>query len=166
MDNALVTKSGSLTDSRRKFLEKAGSSLVIATLGVAFFTSCSSTEDADPIAPTPTPPGNSGTGITISGNTLSIDLSIQTALKTSGNWLLIDNAKTLVANISGAYVALTSVCTHSGCEKNWTFGSNRFTCTCHGSVFDQAGKVLTGPANQPLTQYDTQVNGNTLVITK
>ncbi len=166
MDNSLVTKSGSLTDSRRRFLEKAGSSLVIATLGVAFFTSCSSTEDADPIAPAPTPPGNSGTGINISGNTISIDLNIQAALKTSGNWLLIDNAQTLVANISGAYIALTSVCTHSGCDKNWTFGSNRFTCTCHGSVFDQAGKVIQGPANQPLTQFGAQVTGSTLVISK
>ncbi len=166
MNIAIVTKSGSLTDSRRKFLEKAGSSLVIATLGFAFFTSCSSIEDADPIAPAPTPPGNSGTGITISGNTISIDLSIQAALKTSGNWLLIDNAQTLVANISGAYIALTSVCTHSGCDKNWTFGSNRFTCTCHGSVFDQAGKVIQGPANQPLTQFGAQVTGSTLVISK
>jgi len=166
MNNAIVTKSGSLTDSRRKFLEKAGSSLVIATLGVAFFTSCSSTEDADPIAPAPTPPGNSGTGIIISGNTITIDLIIQAALKTSGNWLLIDNAQTLVANISGAFIALTSVCTHSGCDKNWTFGNSRFTCTCHGSVFDQAGKVLQGPANQPLTQFLTQVTGNNLVISK
>lgn len=166
MEKLLVTKSGSLSDSRRKFLEKAGSSLVIATLGVAFFTSCSSTEDADPIAPSPTPPGNSGSGITISGNTISIDLSIQTALKTSGNWLLIDNAKTLVANVSGAFIALTSVCTHSGCDTNWTFGSNRFTCTCHGSVFDPSGKVIQGPANQPLTQFTTQLNGTTLVINK
>jgi cytochrome b6-f complex iron-sulfur subunit len=87
-------------------------------------------------------------------------------LTTSGNWLLIENARTLVANVSGSYVALTSVCTHSGCDKNWTFGNSRFTCTCHGSVFDPSGAVLQGPATQPLTQYNTQVTGTTLTITR
>lgn len=165
MDKELTIKSGSLTDSRRKFLEKAGASLVIATFGAAFFTSCSSTDDPDPMMQ-PNPPGNASNGITISGNTISINLSIQTALSTSGNWLLIQNAQTLVANVNGSFIALTSVCTHTGCDRNWTFNNNRFTCTCHGSMFDPSGNVLQGPATQPLTQFGTQVNGTTLVVTK
>ena len=164
MDNSLVTKSGSLTESRRKFLEKTGASIVIATFGSTFFTACSSTEDPDPVAPNP--PGNSSNGIIISGNTISINLSLQTALNTPGNWLLIENARTLVANINGSFIALTSVCTHLSCDKNWTFTSNRFTCTCHNSVFDSDGRVLQGPASQPLTKYGTQVNGTTLVVTR
>lgn len=165
MDQSLVTKSGSLTESRRKFLERTGASIVLATFGAAFFTSCSSTDDADPAVP-PTPPGNSSNGITISGNTISINLTLQPALNTSGNWLLIENARTLVANIDGAFIALTSVCTHSGCDKNWTFATNRFTCTCHGSVFDPTGRVLQGPATAPLAQFSTQVTGTTLVVNK
>ncbi|WP_111670981.1 ubiquinol-cytochrome c reductase iron-sulfur subunit [Algoriphagus litoralis] len=164
MGNLLSTKSGSLTDSRRKFLEKTGASIVLATFGAAFFTSCSSTDDADPT--NPNPPGGSSSGITISGNSISINLSIQSALNTSGNWLLIENARTLVANVNGSFVALTSVCTHSGCDRNWTFGNNRFTCTCHGSVFDPRGQVLQGPATAPLTQFGTQVSGTTLVVTR
>lgn len=165
MENSIITRTGSLTDSRRKFLEKTGTSVVLATFGAAFFTSCSSTEDADPKVVVP--PGNSGNGITIAGSTITINLSIQTALNTSGNWLLIENAQTLVANVNGSFAALTSVCTHTGCDKNWTFGSNRFTCTCHNSVFDTSGKVLSGPAPLPLTQFTTtKVNATTLVITK
>lgn len=164
MDNSLVTKSGSLTESRRKFLEKTGTSIVLAAFGAAFFTSCSSTEDADPTASNP--PGNSSNGVTISGNTISINLSIQTALNTTGNWLLIENARTLVANVNGSFIALTSVCTHSGCDRNWTFASNRFTCTCHGSVFDPNGRVLQGPATAPLAQFGTQITGTTLVVSK
>lgn len=164
METLPITKSGSLAESRRKFLEKTGASVVLATFGAAFFTSCSSTEDADPAVVVP--PGNSGSGITIAGRTISINLAIQSALNTSGNWLLIETAQTLVANVNGSFVALTSVCTHSGCDRNWTFGSNRFTCTCHGSVFDSLGKILQGPANLPLTQFNTQVNTTTLVITK
>lgn len=162
MEKSLVVKSGSLTESRRKFLEKAGSTLVLSTLGAAFFTSCSSTDDSGPT----TPPGNSSSGITISGNTITINLSIQTGLNTSGSWLLIENARTLVANVNGAFVALTSVCTHSGCSDNWTFGNNRFTCTCHGSVFDPSGRVLNGPASAPLQQFTTQVSAGNLVVFK
>lgn len=164
MDQSLITKSGSLTESRRKFLERTGVSVVLATFGAAFFTSCSSTDDADPVAPNP--PGNSGSGITISGNSIVINLSIQTALNTSGNWLLIENSKILVANVNGSFTALTSVCTHSGCDRNWTFTNNRYTCTCHGSVFDPSGRVLNGPATAPLTQFNTQLNGTTLTITR
>jgi cytochrome b6-f complex iron-sulfur subunit len=162
MENPIITKTGSLTESRRKFLETAGMSVVFSTLGAAFLTSCSSTDDADPV----TPPGNSSSGITISGNTTTVDLNIQTTLKTPGNWILITNNKTLVANINGAFVALTSVCTHSGCFDSWTFGSNRFTCTCHGSVFDGSGQVLNGPASSPLQAFATQVTGTNLVITR
>lgn len=164
MEKAIITKSGSLTESRRNFLEKTGASIVLATFGAAFFTSCSSTDDANPVSPNP--PGDSSSGITVAGNTISINLAIQTALSTSGNWLLIENARTLVANVNGSFVALTSVCTHSGCDRNWTFGNNRFTCTCHGSVFDPSGRVLNGPANQPLTQFGTQLNGMTLIVTR
>jgi len=162
MENSVITKTGTLTESRRKFLETAGMSVVLSTLGAAFLTSCSSTDDADPTVP----PVNPGNGITISGNTTTIDLNIQQTLKTPGNWLLITNNRTLVANISGSFVALTSVCTHSGCFDSWTFGSNRFTCTCHGSVFDGSGRVLTGPASSPLQEFTTQVTGTNLVITR
>ncbi|OOG73775.1 ubiquinol-cytochrome c reductase iron-sulfur subunit [Algoriphagus sp. A40] len=164
MENLIATKSGSLTDSRRKFLEKAGVSVVLGTIGAAFFSSCSPTEGADPNIPNPS--GGSSSGIVFSGNTISIDLSIQSRLKTSGNWLLIENARTLVVNVNGSYTALDSVCTHQGCATNWTFSVDRFTCACHGSQFDPSGRVLNGPAMSPLTQYSTQVNGNKLTITR
>lgn len=164
MENSIITKSGSLTDSRRKFLEKAGVSVVLGTFGAAFFTSCSTTDDADPN--NPNPPGSSPSGIVFSGNTITIDLSVQTRLKTSGNWLLIENARTLVVNVNGSFTALSAVCTHEGCTTNWTFSVDRFTCTCHGSQFDPSGRVLNGPAKSPLTQYSTQVNGNKLTITR
>lgn len=165
MEGKLKIIEGELSQSRRKFLEKAGVSLVLGTLGASFFTSCSTTEDANP-GSTNNPPSNPGSGIVISGNTITIDLNIQSRLKTSGNWLLISNARTLVANINNSYVALTSVCTHTGCTDNWTFGNNRFTCTCHGSVFDPSGQVVQGPANAPLQQFGTQVSGTNLVITR
>ncbi|MBC6367971.1 ubiquinol-cytochrome c reductase iron-sulfur subunit [Algoriphagus sp. AK58] len=165
MEKSIQTSSGKLTDSRRKFIEKAGLAAVMGTFGVSFFTSCSSTEDADPGNGNGGNSGQSG-GITVAGSTIRIDLAVQTRLASSGGWLLIQDARTLVANINGSYVALTSVCTHSGCSDSWTFSNSRFTCTCHGSVFDSTGRVLQGPAGAPLQQFTTSLNGTTLTVTK
>ena len=157
-------QSGSLSESRRQFLEKAGLAAVMGSFGVAFFTSCVSSEEPDD---TTTPPSTTTpNGITVSGSTIQVNLTIQNKLAASGGWLLIETAKTLVANLNGTYVALTSVCTHSGCFDSWTFASNKFTCTCHNSIFDTAGKVLQGPATQPLQVYTASVSGTTLTINK
>jgi len=166
MEKSIKPITGTLTTSRRNFIEKAGITAVLGTFGVSFFTSCSPTDDADPGSNNSSNNTNQPTGITVSGATISVDLTIQNRLATSGGWLLIGNARTLVANINGVYVALTSVCTHSGCADNWTFTNSRFTCTCHGSVFDSGGKVIQGPANAPLQQFQTSVTGNMLTITK
>jgi cytochrome b6-f complex iron-sulfur subunit len=164
MKNNQSPNSGTLSASRRKFLEKAGLATVVSTFGISFFTSCVSSEEPDDTTtpPNPTAPN----GITISGNTVQVNLSIQNKLAASGGWLLITSAKTLVANLNGAYVALTSVCTHSQCSDSWFFTNNQFTCTCHNSIFDTAGKVVQGPAGQPLDVYKTSVSGTTLTINK
>jgi cytochrome b6-f complex iron-sulfur subunit len=156
------TKTGQLSESRRKFIEKAGATTVMALFGTAFFTSCSS-DDPEPANSTPPPVEN---GITVSGDTIRIDLNIQDDLTNDGSWLLILDAQTLVANVGGSFIALTSVCTHSGCDRNWTYDNEEFTCTCHNSKFDTTGNVLQGPANQPLTAFNTVVSGQTLTINK
>ena len=158
-------QSGSLSESRRQFLEKAGLAAVMGSFGIAFFTSCESSEEPDDTT-TPHPNTTTPNGITVSGSTIQVNLTIQTRLAASGGWLLIETAKTLVANLNGSYVALTSVCTHSGCFDSWSFANNRFTCTCHNSIFDTAGKVLQGPATQPLQVYTASVSGTTLTINK
>ncbi len=157
-------KRGNLSNSRRDFIEKSGLTAAMTVFGLAFFTGCTDEEDQTPAVNMP--PASSATGISVSGSTIRIDLDIQDGLKTSGAWILIVAAQTLVVNVNGSYNALTSVCTHSACDRNWTFGSNIFTCTCHGSEFDTSGKVLKGPAAQPLESFTTAVSGNTLTITK
>jgi len=166
MKNNKVANSGTLSASRRQFIEKAGLATVMSTFGISFFTSCVSSEDPDDPTSTPPPTTTSPNGITISGNTVQVNLTIQNKLAASGGWLLITSAKTLVANLNGTYVALTSVCTHSGCFDSWSFTNSRFTCTCHNSIFDTAGKVVQGPAGQPLDVYSTSVSGTTLTINK
>jgi cytochrome b6-f complex iron-sulfur subunit len=42
--------------------------------------------------------------------------------------------------------ALNAVCTHLGCVVPWNRAANKFMCPCHGSQYDNTGKVVRGPA--------------------
>nr|MBI1228486.1 Rieske 2Fe-2S domain-containing protein [Cytophagales bacterium] len=156
-----TSQTGSLTDERREFLKKSGAMAAMSLFGVAFFTGCSS-DDNDPA---PAPPA-SGDGITTTATAVTVDLNVATTLAAAGGWVLVTASKVLIVNMgNNTYNALTSVCTHAQCDKDWTFASNIFTCTCHGSRFDRTGAVVTGPATQPLRTYPTSVSNNRLTVT-
>ena len=156
-------KTGELSSARREFIKKSGAIAAMSMFGVAFFTGCSS-DDPDPGSGTNNPPAT-GNGIVVTNGLVTVNLDLATALATAGGWALVIEAKVLIVNLgNNTFSALTSVCTHSQCDRNWTFGSNVFTCTCHGSRFSTEGAVLTGPAIQPLRSYDTNLNNRTLTV--
>lgn len=81
-------------------------------------------------------------------------------------------SRTLLADIPAVLIhqedgfsALSLVCTHLGCtvEQN----KNEFVCPCHGSHFDLNGKLLHGPAAQPLVflRIKTTEDGNLILHT-
>ena len=71
----------------------------------------------------------------------------------------------VVYQLGGEYQALSLRCTHLGCtlEDEEDF----FSCPCHGSVFDQDGEVLKGPAEEKLPSLRVEINeeGNLIVQT-
>jgi len=58
----------------------------------------------------------------------------------------------------GSLIALSMLCTHVCCQCSYDGGSNEIYCPCHGSLFDQSGNVLRGPAYVPLPQIELNVD--------
>ncbi len=50
------------------------------------------------------------------------------------------------------FYAISSVCTHLGCNVKH-ISQDGFACPCHGSQFDENGRVVRGPAPKPLPWY-------------
>jgi glycine/D-amino acid oxidase-like deaminating enzyme/nitrite reductase/ring-hydroxylating ferredoxin subunit len=52
----------------------------------------------------------------------------------------------------GVLHAVSTVCTHMGCQLNWNSGDRSWDCPCHGSRFAPDGEILHGPAVRPLAR--------------
>lgn len=61
--------------------------------------------------------------------------------------VLYDKQTALFRDDQGKLHAVSSVCTHMGCDVEWNGEEKTWDCPCHGSRF---GDVLHGPASRPL----------------
>jgi cytochrome b6-f complex iron-sulfur subunit len=156
MNNNIPYKIGRLNEDRRGFIKKSGALTVMSMMGIGFFTGCSNDDDTEP---TPTE------AIVVTEDEVRIDLSQVADLNAAGGWILLTDVQMLVVNTgSNNFNALTSVCTHEGCDRDWSFGNNVFTCACHESRFNHDGTVAAGPATQPLRNYSTSLDQSMLII--
>jgi nitrite reductase/ring-hydroxylating ferredoxin subunit len=152
--------------TRRKFCVGTCSTAALASLGTAL-ASCGGGSGS------PTSPGGGSTFSSLpqvngASATGSITVNVAgTALARVGGLALVRSSAgdVLVARTGdAAFTALTSICTHENCAIT-AFSGSAFVCTCHGSQFDAAGKVLVGPARTALRQYSTTFAGDILTIT-
>ncbi|MBC7898055.1 MAG: Rieske 2Fe-2S domain-containing protein, partial [Cytophagaceae bacterium] len=105
--------------SRREFTR-------LASL-VAVATACSS-DSGDPVAP-------DGSGVTITGNVLTVPLAQNPSLNQADGMILVRAASALVIRISATeYRALSSICTHEQCTVTG-FSGGVLRCPCHGSRY-------------------------------
>ncbi len=103
------------------------------------------------------------TGPTNVNFTLDLSQPANSALTHNGGYVY--NAGVIVARTTnGAYVAVSQTCTHAGSTIVYDSSANRFFCPAHGSAFATDGSVINGPASDPLTRYNTQLNGNLLKV--
>jgi Rieske Fe-S protein len=61
----------------------------------------------------------------------------------------------LIGRDEAGLFALSSLCSHLGCDLNTkgTIDETGMLCSCHGSKFDNGGNVLSGPAQTPLKAF-------------
>jgi len=84
------------------------------------------------------------------------------------NGILVVTAPNLAGSIvlrhveKDGIVALSSVCTHRGCELRPFPDSLR--CPCHGSEFDELGDVIQGPARFSLRRYRVEETVTSYII--
>ncbi len=60
--------------------------------------------------------------------------------------------------------ALSTICTHLGCNPNWLEADKKFKCPCHGSGFRISGVNFEGPAPRPLERYNIRRNDEGQII--
>ncbi|HWE02530.1 MAG TPA: Rieske (2Fe-2S) protein [Tepidisphaeraceae bacterium] len=68
-----------------------------------------------------------------------------------------------LVNDGGNLFALSSVCTHRECRLR-PQEDHTFFCKCHGSRFDENGKVTKGPATRDLPHFATSTNDSRHLI--
>ncbi len=61
------------------------------------------------------------------------------------------NLRVFLFRKGNSFRAASAICTHLGCTVN--LAGAGFHCPCHGSVFDQVGAVVSGPAPAPLSWF-------------
>jgi cytochrome b6-f complex iron-sulfur subunit len=144
--------------SRRDFVRCACTTGLFIALG-ASLSAC-----GEQITGVVDPPG----GISIDGNTITIDLSHSAvaSLRNAGGFVFIGSANVIAINVDGNVIrAFSSACTHEGFPVN-AFSGGHMICSAHGSRFNTSGAVVQGPAASPLTEYSVSRNGDQVVITK
>uniref|UniRef100_A0A2N9J0W9 plastoquinol--plastocyanin reductase n=1 Tax=Fagus sylvatica TaxID=28930 RepID=A0A2N9J0W9_FAGSY len=97
--------------------------------------------------------GGAGSG-TIAKDALGNDIVASEWLKTHGpgdrtlsqglrgdpTYLVVEKDRTL------ATYGINAVCTHLGCVVPFNTAENKFICPCHGSQYNDQGRVVRGPA--------------------
>lgn len=134
-----------------------GSGALMAVYCMGTLTSC--TKENTPLPATNTnPTTNPSTGKI----DFMLDLTLPANKELTANGGFIYNDDILIAKVkSGAFIALSKVCTHVGTTVVYQKDTDNIYCPNHGSLFDITGKVTLKPAPTPLKMYNTNYNETT-----
>ena len=147
-----------MTCSRRDFNGRFALGLVgiaVARCGGPVETPTSATECT-------TPPVDRDGWVTVS-------LDDHPALREPGGSAVILDPSSLLDVVvihrpDGCFCAVWSICTHGACQVEYRATTRDLECPCHGSRFDEQGRVLQGPATEPLRAFEVARDGDTILI--
>jgi cytochrome b6-f complex iron-sulfur subunit len=80
-------------------------------------------------------------------------------LKGDPTYLIVTNAGEI------ADYGLNAICTHLGCVVPWNAAADKFICPCHGSQYNNEGKVVRGPAPLSLALAHAEVVDDKVQLT-
>ncbi|QEC67829.1 Rieske (2Fe-2S) protein [Panacibacter ginsenosidivorans] len=95
--------------------------------------------------------------------TVDLNAGSSAALGSPGGYIYT-NGVIVAQTLAGKFIAVSQSCTHEGVTVTYDGTADHFYCPAHGSVFNDSGKVINGPANNPLQEYTVDVNGSSLHI--
>lgn len=154
METKTIEKSKPQNIDRKDFMKQVGIGFGAIML-MNCLQACSEAEIPDPMAPG-TPTGNKVD--------FTLDLNVQgnSALNSNGGFVVASNQGVIVARkLDGAFIAVSSACTHQGTTINFQKDSGNFRCPNHGSEFSEAGAVTKGPATSALKKFNTSFTATT-----
>ena len=158
---------------RREFVNFVGLSCIATSLPVAI-AACSPSETADtaeapdaddaPAADTTTAQAPADSSVDADG---FAPLGTVAELDSAGFLASKDFAAGPVIAVrdpanAESIIALSSVCTHKGCNVDWK--ETEFVCPCHASKFTPEGAVIEGPAKEPLAPYEAKIDGDNVLV--
>jgi Rieske Fe-S protein len=74
----------------------------------------------------------------------------------------LSDAPAILARDENGLYAMTSTCTHQGCDMihDGSVTNSAISCDCHGSRFDINGNPVAGPANAPLQHFAVSIDAS------
>ena len=132
--------------SRRDFLDRGWKAGIVMIGAAGFWTSW------DVLRPLP----GSGLGGVIS-TIPPVDVPGSTAV-------YVRTAQTYLTKIDDEIVALWQKCPHLGCRVAWCEPSGEFECACHGSRFNRAGEVRSGPSPRGMDRFAVTAEGDLVEV--
>ncbi len=79
-----------------------------------------------------------------------------------GSQTFIADIPALLVHTEDGFSALSLTCTHLGCTLKKDEAS--LACPCHGSRFDEQGRVWQGPAKEGLPKFSVEMRGEHIIV--
>lgn len=88
-------------------------------------------------------------------------------LPDSGRLVPFGAEPAIVVRLAGGELrAFSGVCTHLSCTVQYRQDLHHIWCACHNGHYDLNGRNISGPPPRPLQQYDVNVQGDEIVISR
>ena len=72
----------------------------------------------------------------------------------------------IVRTAGGELRAFSALCSHLSCIVQYREDISHIWCACHNGHFDTGGRVIEGPPPGPLEEFEVNVRGDEIVVTK